>query len=83
MVVRIVRYLKQQGYSAGEMTVLTPYLSQLVSLRETLETIDQVMFGERDTEQLEVAGLTELLGTPALGDQRKQNLKVSTIGEIP
>ena len=83
MVVRIVGYLKQQGYDAGEMTVLTPYLGQLVSLRETLETIDQVMFSERDTELLEVAGLAELLGTLALGNQRKQNLKVSTIGEIP
>ena len=82
MVVRIVRYLKQQGYSAGEMTVLTPYLGQLVLLRQTLETIDQVMFGEKDTELLEVTGLTELLGTPASEDQRKQNLKVSTIGEI-
>ena len=83
MVVRIVRYLKQQGYSAGEMTVLTPYLGQLVLLRKTLETIDQVMFGEKDTELLEVTGLAELLGTPALEDSRKKNLKVSTIGEIP
>ena len=83
MVVRIVRYLRQQGYSAGEMTVLTPYLSQLVLLRETLEVINQVMFGERDTELLEVTGLEELLGRFALGDRRKRDLKVSTIGETP
>ena len=83
MVVKIVRYLKQQGYGSGDMTILTPYLGQLVLLREALETTDKVMFGERDTELLEVAGLAELLSTLGLVDKKKQSLKVSTIGEIP
>ncbi|KAF9791979.1 P-loop containing nucleoside triphosphate hydrolase protein [Thelephora terrestris] len=85
MIVKIVKYLKQQGYGSGEMTVLTPYLGQLVLLREELQTIDQVMFGERDVESLEVAGLAELLGMLGLegSNEEKQALKVSTIGEIP
>ena len=83
MVVKIVRYLKQQGYGSGEMTILTPYLGQLILLREALETTGKVMFGERDTELLEVAGLAELLSTLGLVDKKKQALKVSTIGEVP
>jgi len=83
MVVKIVRYLKQQGYSSSEVTVLTPYLGQLVGLREALGTSNEVLVGEMDTEQLEVAGLRELLGKLTLSDQRTQPLKVATIGEIP
>ena len=83
MVVKIVRYLKQQGYGPGEMTILTPYLGQLVLLREVLETTDKVTFGEKDTELLEVAGPAALPGMLGVGDKKKQVLKVSTIGEIP
>ena len=59
MVVKIVGYLEQQGCSLGGITVLTPYLGQLVLLRETLEADvnNRVAFGERDTELLEMGGL--------------------------
>ena len=81
MVVKVVKYLKQQGYSSSEITVLTPYLGQLTGLREALETSNEVMVGEMDAEQLIMAGLGELLGKLGLSDRRTQSLKVATIGE--
>ena len=83
MSVKIVKYLKQQGYGSGEITVLTPYLGQLVGLREALGVSDEIMVGEMDAEQLEVAGLSELLAKLGCTDQEKQPLKVATIGEAP
>jgi superfamily I DNA and/or RNA helicase len=83
MIVKIVRYLKQQGYNSGEITVLTPYLGQLVGLREALGAKHEVMVGEMDVEQLDVAGLSELLGKLGLAGPGKQLLKVATIGETP
>ena len=83
MVVKIVKYLKQQGYGLDEITVLTPYLGQLIGLREALGTNDKVAVSEMDAEQLEVAGLSDLLKNLFLTDQKKQALKVATIGEFP
>ena len=83
MIVKIVKYLKQQGYGLNEITVLTPYLGQLVMLREALETGNEIVFGEMDAEELQVAGLSELLKNFFLADQRKESLKIATIGEIP
>ena len=83
VIVKVVRYLKQQGYGSSEITVLTPYLGQLVLLREVLGTSNEVVFGEMDAEELEVAGLSDLLGKLSLTDQRKQPLKIATIGGIP
>ena len=81
MIVKIVKYLKQQGYNSGEITVLTPYLGQLVSLREALKTTDKVTFGERDIDLFEAAGLAHLLQMLDLVGPKEQALKVSTIGE--
>jgi len=83
MVVKIVKYLKQQGYGLDEITVLTPYLGQLIGLREALGTNDKVAVSEMDAEQLEVAGLSDLLKNLFLTDKKKQALKVATIGEFP
>jgi len=83
MIVKIVQYLKQQGYSSSEITVLTPYLGQLVLLREQLGNSNEVVFGEMDAEDLKVAGLSDLLGGLSLTDQKNQPLKIATIGEIP
>ena len=82
MIVKIVRYLKQQRYDPDEITVLTPYLGQLVKLREALETSNEVTFGEMDAEELQVAGLSELLKNLFVTDQRKRSLKIATIGKI-
>ena len=83
MIVKIVKYLKQQGYSSGEITVLTPYLGQLVGLRGALEAKNEVIVGEMDAEQLDVAGLSDLLGKLGFAGPGKQPLKIATIGETP
>ena len=82
MVVKIVRYLKQQGYNSSEITVLTPYLGQLIGLREALGTSNEVAVSEMDAEELMMAGLSNLLEKLGLSDQKNQPLKVATIGEI-
>ncbi|KAF9647223.1 hypothetical protein BDM02DRAFT_3188145 [Thelephora ganbajun] len=79
MSVKIVKYLRQQGYNSDKITVLAPYLGQLIGLRSALGTSNEVMVGEMDAEQLEVAGLGDLLGKFDLTDRRKQLLKVATI----
>jgi superfamily I DNA and/or RNA helicase len=83
MIVKIVRYLKRQGYGSNKITVLTPYLGQLIMLREALAVDNEVMFGEIDTEALEAAGLSDRLRGLFLEGLRKQCLKIATIGEIP
>ena len=83
MVVKIVRYLRQQGYDSDKITVLTPYLGQLVGLREALQTSNQITVGEMDAEHLEVAGFGDTSGGFGFTGQRSKPLKVATIGEIP
>jgi len=83
MVVKIVRYLKQQGYDSDKITVLTPYLGQLIGLREALKVNNKVIVGEMDVKQFEVAGLSNLLEIFRTTGQRKTLLKVATIGEAP
>jgi len=40
MVVALVKYLLKQGYEAGSVTVLTPYLRQLLELRVGIKKRD-------------------------------------------
>ena len=82
MIVAIAKYLKQQKYDSSEITVLTPYLGQLVMLREALKPHEEVAFGEMDALELEEAGLSDLLGKLPSSSQEKQPLKIATIGGI-
>ena len=58
MVVKILRYVLQQGYGGGEVVVLTPYLGQLRVLRECMrrERIQDIA-DERDEADLEKQGI--------------------------
>ena len=89
MIVRIVKYLKQQEYKPSEISVLTPYLGQLVLLQKALGNDNQIMFGEKDAEELEVAGLSDLkellkvLGlVVAERIKREEYLTIATIGKL-
>ncbi|CAI5506821.1 unnamed protein product, partial [Closterium sp. Naga37s-1] len=53
MVVGLATYLLQQGYTGGEITILTPYVGQLLKLRQALSQVVDVRLGERDAEQVE------------------------------
>lgn len=58
MVVKVLKYILQQGYGGGEVVVLTPYLGQLRVLRECMrrDRIQDVA-DERDEADLERQGL--------------------------
>ncbi|RYP89995.1 hypothetical protein DL770_003898 [Monosporascus sp. CRB-9-2] len=57
MVLRLVRYLAQQGYGTDRMVVLTPYLGQLRLLRQKLEKENDPILNDLDAWALIQAGL--------------------------
>ena len=63
MVMKILNYLIQQGYTGSDIVVLTPYLGQLMALRQELRKhshVFKVVMGEMDRDQaLKAAGDVE------------------------
>lgn len=78
MVLRIVKYLAQQGYGTDKMVVLTPYLGQLRLLRDRLEKENDPILNDLDAAELIRAGLM----TQTAAKLNKKPLRISTIGEI-
>eukprot|EP00892_Ulva_mutabilis_P006560 jgi/Ulvmu1/4276/UM197_0003.1 len=65
MVVKVLRYVLQQGYGGGEVVVLTPYLGQLRVLREYMRRDGiQDLADERDEDDMERLGLAIDAGLP-------------------
>ena len=52
MVLKIVRYLAQQGYKSEDIVVLTPYLGQLHQLRDTLKRDKDPILNKLDSLDL-------------------------------
>ncbi|EPE34203.1 P-loop containing nucleoside triphosphate hydrolase [Glarea lozoyensis ATCC 20868] len=52
MVLKLVRYLSQQGYGSEELVVLTPYLGQLRLLQEELKQENDPWLNELDSFEL-------------------------------
>ncbi|KAM0230088.1 hypothetical protein ACHAPO_009454 [Fusarium lateritium] len=75
MVLKMVRFLSQNGYKTQNMVVLTPYLGQLFLLRETLRQETDPVLGDIDSHDLLRAGLI----TPAAAKVNKKTLRLSTI----
>lgn len=78
MVLKIVRYLVQQGYSADKLVVLTPYLGQLQRLRLILAQEMDPVLNDLDMNELKRAGVANL--TPQ--KRPKNPLRLVTIGKI-
>ena len=76
MVLKLVRYLGQQGYDTDDLVVLTPYLGQLNRLVETLSNEHDPVLNDLDLFQLMHTGLNLPVGT----DVSKRKIKISTIG---
>jgi len=76
-ILRIVKYLAQQGYSSTQLVVLTPYLGQLRLLRDKLATETDPILNDIDASELLRAGLL----TQAASKVGKQPLRLSTIGK--
>lgn len=57
MVLRIVRYLAQNGYGSEKLVVLTPYLGQLYNLQDVLKSENDPVLNDLDSFDLVKAGL--------------------------
>lgn len=79
MVIKCVRYLVQQGYKSDEIVVLTPYLGQLLLLRDLLKKDYDPWLDDMDSYELVRKGLIPEVAAKA---QRKEKLRVSTIGKV-
>lgn len=76
MVLKIVKYLAQQGYRTEDLVVLTPYLGQLHKLQETLKAETDPVLNDLDTFELVRAGLV----VPGTSKAKKNPLRLATIG---
>lgn len=79
IVLKIVKYLGQQGYGTDKLVVLTPYLGQLHLLRDTLRKETDPVLNDLDSYDLVRAGLLSNAGA----ENRKRPIRLSTIGEFP
>lgn len=77
MVLRLVKYLGQQGYGTDRLVVLTPYLAQLWLLKDILSRENDPMLTDLDSYELRRAGLR----TDAAAKVGKKKIRISTIGE--
>ena len=79
MVLRIVRYLAQNGYGSEKLVVLTPYLGQLYNLQDVLKSENDPVLNDLDSFDLVKAGLM-----PAAAAKIDKNpLRLATIGALP
>ncbi|KIK26288.1 hypothetical protein PISMIDRAFT_95029 [Pisolithus microcarpus 441] len=75
MVLRIVRYLAQQGYGSDNIVILTPYLGQLSNLRDALKNETDPILNDIDSSDLSRAGLL----TDANSKKKKTRIRLATI----
>lgn len=77
MVLKMVRYLAQQGYGTDKLVILTPYLGQLHKLRDALKKDNDPILNDLDSYELVKAGLVN----PADAKLAKKPIRLATIGE--
>ena len=77
LVLKIVRYLAQQGYGTDDIVVLTPYLGQLRLLQTVLSKENDPILNELDSHDLVRAGLMP----PTSANISQQKIRLATIGE--
>ena len=76
MILKIVRYLGQQGYGTDNLVILTPYLGQLRSIMDALKEDNDPVLNDLDSFDLVRAGL---LSESAAKSSKKQ-IRIATIG---
>ncbi|KAG7110562.1 NFX1-type zinc finger-containing protein 1 like [Verticillium longisporum] len=77
LVLKLVKYLGQQGYENSHLVVLTPYLGQLWLLRDELSKENDPLLNDMDSAELIRAGLM----TTAASLVAKTKIRLSTIGK--
>ncbi|EGO03446.1 hypothetical protein SERLA73DRAFT_165136 [Serpula lacrymans var. lacrymans S7.3] len=75
MVLKIVRYLAQQGYGTEKLVILTPYLAQLHKLQAALREDNDPILNDLDSYDLVRAGLM----TQAAAKVAKKPLRLATV----
>lgn len=75
MVLKCVRYLGQQGYGTDQVVVLTPYVGQLLLLRNRLSEENDPILNDLDSFDLVRAGLLPA----ASASSSKRPIRISTI----
>ncbi|KAL0952879.1 hypothetical protein HGRIS_007097 [Hohenbuehelia grisea] len=75
LVLKIVRYLAQQGYGTDHMVILTPYLGQLHKLVSMLRADSDPILNDLDSHDLVRAGLV----SPAAAKLTKKSIRLATI----
>jgi len=76
MILKVVRYMAQQGYGTTDQVVITPYLGQLNLLRQELAKENDPVLNDLDSSELIKAGLM----SPANASLSKRSIRLSTIG---
>lgn len=79
MVLKILRYLGQQGYHTNQIVILTPYLGQLRALQDALKKDNDPILNDLDYGDLVRAGLV----TSAAAQVAKKPIRLATIGMHP
>jgi len=77
MILKIVKYLGQQGYGTDDLVILTPYLGQLQKLRQALKKDNDPVLNDLDSHELIRAGLIN----EAEAQLTKKSVRLATIGE--
>ena len=76
MILKVVRYLGQQGYGTEDLVILTPYLGQLQRLRQALKKDNDPILNDLDSHDLLRAGLVN----QAQAQLTKKAIRLATIG---
>jgi superfamily I DNA and/or RNA helicase len=76
MILKILRYLAQQGYGTEKIVILTPYLGQLQKLQVALKKDNDPILNDLDSHELVRAGLMD----PATAKMAKRPIRLATIG---
>jgi hypothetical protein len=76
IVLKIIKYLGQQGYGTDKLVILTPYLGQLHLLRDRLSKENDPVLNDLDSWDLVRAGLL----SEASVRLSKRPIRISTIG---
>ena len=80
MVLKIVRYLGQQGYGTDRLVILTPYLGQLRAIMDALKEVQDsdAVLSDLDSHDLVRAGLRSESDAKAA----KKQIRLATIGRL-
>ena len=76
MILKILKYLAQQGYGTDDVVILTPYLGQLRLLQEALKVDNDPVLSDLDSWDLVRAGLL----SSSAAQTGKKRIRISTIG---